>query len=80
MRLIIRHQTRYQFETPVKYGLQQLRKTPKSSHQQSVVSWRTLITGGKSELYYEYHHNNTVQLLSFEREACELIVVSEGEV
>ncbi|MFY9318208.1 transglutaminase family protein [Lentibacter algarum] len=80
MRLIIRHQTRYQFETPVKYGLQQLRKTPKSSHQQSVVSWRTLITGGKSELHYEDHHNNTVELLSFEREARELIVVSEGEV
>ncbi|HAR52217.1 MAG TPA: transglutaminase, partial [Roseovarius nubinhibens] len=36
MRLTIRHETRYQFDTPVKYGLQQLRKTPPNSAQQEV--------------------------------------------
>jgi transglutaminase-like putative cysteine protease len=80
MRLTIRHETRYQFETPVKYGLQQLRKTPKSSHQQTVLSWRTEVTGGQREVSFEDHHNNTVELISFEREAEELVIVSEGEV
>ena len=80
MRLTIRHETRYQFATPVKYGLQQLRKTPKSSHQQQVLSWRTLMTGGQREVMYEDHHNNIVELISFEHAAQELVVVSEGEV
>ena len=32
MRLRIQHNTKYRFGEPVRYGLQQLRKTPKSSH------------------------------------------------
>lgn len=80
MHLTIRHATRYHFETPVKYGLQQLRKTPKSTHQQSVLSWRTEVTGGQRELAFEDHHNNTVELISFEKGMQELIIVSEGEV
>ena len=80
MRLTIRHQTRYTFETPVKHGLQQLRKTPKSSHQQTVLNWRTNITGGQRELSYEDHHNNTVELISFARDAMEVTLISEGEV
>lgn len=80
MRLTIRHETRYTFATPVKYGLQQLRKTPKSSHQQSVLSWHTQLTGGQRELSYEDHNDNTVELISFAPAAQELIVVSEGEV
>lgn len=80
MHLTIRHETRYTFETPVKYGLQQLRKTPKSSPQQSIISWATQITGGKRELSYEDHNNNTVELISFSPEAQELVIVSEGQV
>lgn len=80
MRLTIRHETRYNFATPVKYGLQQLRKTPKSSHQQSVLSWRTEVVGGQRELSYEDQNDNTVELISFAPEAQELTVFSEGEV
>ncbi|QGX99075.1 transglutaminase family protein [Roseovarius faecimaris] len=80
MRLTIRHETRYHFAAPVKYGLQQLRKTPKSSHKQKVLSWRTLVDGGRRELTYEDHHNNSVELIGFERDVQELLVVSEGEV
>jgi transglutaminase-like putative cysteine protease len=80
MRLKIRHQTRYQFEAPVKYGLQQLRKTPKTSHQQSVVSWRTHVTGGQCELCYEDHHKNTVELIGYASDAREIVLISEGEV
>ncbi|MGC9419127.1 MAG: transglutaminase family protein [Rhodovulum sp.] len=80
MRLRISHTTRYRFENPVTYGLQQLRKTPKSSHQQSVLNWSTSVQGGRKELIFEDHHHNTVELISFERDVTELIVRSEGEV
>ncbi len=80
MQLNIKHATRYRFESPVAYGLQQLRKTPKSTHQQRVLSWATTIIGGKKELSFEDHHNNTVELLSFERDADEMVVTSEGKI
>ena len=67
MRLTIRHTTRYQFTEPVTYGLQQLRKTPKTSHNQRVLRWSTMVEGGRKELSFDDHHNNVVELLSFER-------------
>ena len=78
MRLTIRHTTRYRFDHPVSYGLQQLRKTPKSGHQQRVLDWRTEVEGGRKELSFEDYHNNRVELISFERDAEELLVTSEG--
>jgi len=80
MHLRIRHTTKYSFEQPVSTGLQQLRKTPKSSHNQTVLSWRTGIVGGKKELAFEDHHNNLVELLSIEKGVTSLAVTSEGEV
>lgn len=80
MRLRIRHVTRYRFENPVTYGLQQLRKTPKSSHQQTVIAWETAVEGGRKELGFEDHNNNSVELISFARGATELTVRSQGEI
>ena len=80
MRLKIRHATRYRFETPVKYGLQQLRKTPKSTAQQSIRSWRTKVENGRKELSFEDYHHNTTELISFAPGATELSVISEGDI
>ena len=80
MRLKIQHTTDYTFEQPVTYGLQQLRKTPKSSKQQRIISWKTEVVNGKKELSFEDHHHNTVELISFNRNATSLSVVCEGEV
>lgn len=80
MRLKIHHTTRYAFDHPVSYGLQQLRKTPKSSHQQMVMNWTTRVEGGRKELSFEDHHHNIVELLSFEKDAEHLTVTSVGEV
>ena len=80
MHLIIRHTTRYRFDSPATYGLQQLRKTPKSSHQQQVLSWQTSVEGGRKELGFEDHHHNTVELISFEKGTTELTVSSQGEI
>ncbi len=80
MRLKIDHTTVYRFETPVVYGLQQLRKTPKSSYNQSVLGWDTRIEGGRKEVTFEDHHHNTTELISFDPNITELSVSSAGEV
>ncbi len=80
MHLKIRHTTRYAFDHPVSYGLQQLRKTPKSTHQQHVTRWKTTVEGGRRELAFDDHHYNRVELISFERDAKALVVTSEGEL
>ncbi|MGM0740676.1 MAG: transglutaminase family protein [Pseudomonadota bacterium] len=80
MRLKILHSTHYRFDTPVKYGLQQLRKTPKSSPQQQIISWRTRVKNGRKELEFEDYHHNTTELISFAPDTTELSVISEGEV
>jgi len=80
MKLKIEHSTRYRFDEPVSYGLQQLRKTPKSSHHQRVITWATGIEGGRKEVSFEDHHNNVVELISFERDTSELVIRSYGEV
>ncbi|MEM6479534.1 MAG: transglutaminase family protein [Pseudomonadota bacterium] len=79
-RLAIRHITTYRFEGLVAGGLQQVRKLPKSGNGQLVHSWETAITGGRVELTFDDHHNNRVELLSFERGASELVILSEGQV
>ncbi len=80
MRLTIAHTTRYAFTAPVSYGLQQLRKTPKSYRAQRVVAWSTEMAGGKRELSFEDFHRNRVELISLEPGIEELIIRSEGEV
>ena len=80
MRLKITHTTRYAFDHPVRFGLQQLRKTPKSTHGQTVLGWSTRVEGGRKELTFDDFHHNTVELLSFGGDAGALEVISAGEV
>ncbi|MFZ7089992.1 transglutaminase family protein [Primorskyibacter sp. 2E233] len=80
MRLKIEHSTRYRFDSPVEYGLQQIRKTPKASHQQHILSWETRVENGVKEVSFEDHHNNSTELISFGHGATELTVISAGEI
>ncbi|MEM7296545.1 MAG: transglutaminase N-terminal domain-containing protein, partial [Pseudomonadota bacterium] len=80
MRLKIDHTTRYSFERPVLFGLQQVRKTPKSHAPQRVLTWETEIIGGRKELSYDDHHNNLVELISFGEERTVFEIISRGEV
>ncbi|WP_420326227.1 transglutaminase family protein [Mameliella sp.] len=80
MILTIRHITRYRFEEPVSFGLQQLRKTPKSRHSQNVLRWETTVTGGNQTLSYTDHHQNTVDLIEIDRGSQELVITCEGDV
>lgn len=80
MRLKISHRTSYQYDTPVPYALQQLRKTPKSRNGQSILSWETRLEGARMELEFDDMHMNHVQLISFEPDATEIAIHCEGEV
>lgn len=80
MRLSILHRTTYSYETPVAFGLQQLRLTPKSRIGQSVLTWSTTVEGGTRELEYDDQHMNHVMLVSFQGEGHTLTITSEGEV
>jgi transglutaminase-like putative cysteine protease len=80
MKLKIRHTTRYVFDTPVSYGLQQVRLTPKASPFQRIDHWETTVIGGAKEVAYSDHNNNHVDLISFDRDATEVTLISEGEV
>jgi len=80
MKLKIHHTTHYRFEAPVTHGLQQVRKTPRSSRQQTVLDWTTNVVGGNKELTFKDHHDNTTELISFGRESTEVEVISDGHV
>jgi transglutaminase-like putative cysteine protease len=80
MRLTISHTTRYRFSEPVVSGLQQLRLTPKTCAHQQVLSWGMQVQGAQRELAYTDHHGNSVELISFGKDALEIAVTCSGEV
>ncbi|WP_026479371.1 transglutaminase family protein [Ahrensia sp. 13_GOM-1096m] len=80
MRLKIKHETTYTYETPVSYALQQIRLTPKDRAGQSIINWQTTIEGGTKQASYDDQHNNHVNLVLFEPGRSKIIVRSEGEV
>ncbi len=80
MKLHIKHETRYEFDAPVPFGLQQLRKTPKSFRNQVIEDWSTEVIGGRKELSFEDYHRNTVELISFEPNTQSVSLMSKGTV
>lgn len=80
MLLRILHKTRSVYDNPVGYGLIQLRMTPKPRASQQVLSWKTIIEGGKIEAEFDDQHSNRVHLVSIESGLSELTITCEGEV
>ena len=80
MRLAITHNTTYRFDSPVTYGLQQLRLTPKSRKGQTVLEWDMKIDGGQVENTFTDAHANTVTLVSFAPDADAITVHCKGLV
>ena len=64
MKLNITHTTKYTYDAPVSYGLQQVRLTPVSSKHQTVTDWTVEITGGAQELSFEDQYQNQTLLVS----------------
>ena len=80
MQLNISHTTRYTYESPVSYGLQELRLSPKSGPGQQVVRWDITVEGGTKEACFTHQHDNTVWLVSFSGGRREIVVNSTGVV
>lgn len=80
MHLKISHTSTYHFDAPMRYGLQQLRLTPKTRIGQDVVNWAMTVEGGRVETGFRDHHANDVSLISFDPEATEIVVRCAGEV
>ncbi|KPM22561.1 transglutaminase [Citromicrobium sp. RCC1885] len=66
MRLRVDHETRYTYDAPVSYGLQQVRMRPKDSRGQKVLDWTITVEGGATELCYDDHNGNRVDLIGIE--------------
>src|SRR3546814_10485586 len=81
MRLTVDHTTRYTYDGPVGYALQQLRLTPKDRPgQQQVRDWTIAVEGGEAQLHYSDHLGNGVDLIAVAGGARELVIRCRGEV
>jgi len=80
MQLKIEHQTKYSYDAPVSFGLQQLRLTPRTGPTQKVEKWEVSVEGGKIETSFSDQHGNDVQLVSFEPFVTEFSVTCRGRV
>jgi transglutaminase-like putative cysteine protease len=81
MRLLIRHETSYRYDSPVARTLQTLRLTPRSHDGQEVLRWRVLPPAGASlAAGGEDGFGNIVDMLSLERPHDALTLLVEGEV
>lgn len=80
MLLTISHTTRYTYDAPVPYGMQQVRLTPKARAGQRIIDWSVDTEGGNVELQFEDHHRNTVLLVVFEPDLKEIAIRCTGTV
>lgn len=80
MLLKISYKTKYNYDAPIDYALQQARITPKSRNGQTVLDWKIELSGAKTELEYSDENNNLVTLLSMESGTQEFEVYCHGEV
>ena len=80
MRLNISHLTKYEYDKPVRYTLQQVRLTPKSQASQTVLTWDMTVEGGRKELAFTDQHHNHVTLISLDEEQSKISIHCQGEV
>ena len=80
MKLNISHTTRYSYDTPVIYGLQQVRLTPVSSPHQTVLNWTLTIEGGAEELSFADQYENQTTLVQADTDVTQVVLTVTGEV
>lgn len=80
MKLNISHTTKYSYDAPVLYGLQQVRLTPLTTKHQTVLNWDVAITGGVQELSFLDQYGNQTLMVQADKGATEVSVEVSGEV
>ena len=78
MRLLINHETRYRYEAPVQYSIQQLRLTPVNAPAQFVRRW-DLDAPGKMDMAYDAY-GNILHTLVLDRPRGEIRLRVQGEI
>lgn len=80
MRLKVTHRTEYNYQQPVRYGLQRIRLWPASGPAQTVLNWTVRIEGAREEVRFLDQFGNDTRLLSIDGEPRTIVVVAEGEI
>ena len=78
MKLAIRHETRYEYDSPVRYSAQYLRLTPRDTARQRVLEW-TLDTPGQP-VRTQDGFGNVLHVLTLDRPVAEIVIIARGIV
>ncbi|TVP58125.1 MAG: transglutaminase family protein [Halomonadaceae bacterium] len=78
MRLKIRHETLYQYETPVTRSIQSIRLRPLNTPQQRVIDWHLSVPGEHWQVNDGF--GNNVTMMTMERNMETLRLVASGTV
>jgi transglutaminase-like putative cysteine protease len=80
MRLAIRHETHYAYDTPLAYSAQRLHLWPSDFAAQKTVSWSISAPGIDKALAYTDGFGNHVHMVTFEHVEGPVAIVAEGLV
>lgn len=78
MRLHIRHETTYTYESPVRNSIQYIRLTPRNTPQQRIHEWHLDTPGETSEMIDGY--GNPVTVMTLKKAFPSITLVAEGIV
>ena len=78
MHLSITHTTRYDYDQPLLYSIQQLKLTPQDGFGQKVKHWSISVNGQLHQ--YEDTYGNIVNTLVVDSHTSEINIVAKGEV
>ncbi|MBB5321018.1 transglutaminase family protein [Marinobacter oulmenensis] len=78
MRLHIRHETRYTYDSPVRDSIQYIRLTPRNTPQQRIHQWKLTTPGETSQMVDGF--GNLVTVMTLAKPVSEIILTAEGIV
>ncbi|QSP95765.1 transglutaminase family protein [Marinobacter salinisoli] len=78
MRLSIRHETRYTYESPIEDSIQYIRLTPRTTPQQRIHDWKLNTPGETSQMVDGF--GNLVTVMTLTNAAPEITLTAEGVV
>ncbi len=80
MRIHIRHETFYAYETPLSYSVQRLYLTPQNFAAQKIVDWKITAPGIEGALTYLDGFGNRIHLVTIQNIDGPMSIVAEGMV
>lgn len=78
MKLAIQHETRYVYDSPVRYSAQYLRLTPRDTARQKVLEWQLDTPGQPTRTQDGF--GNVLDVLTLDRPCSEIVIVARGTV